>query len=99
MNDWREAMEELSSAEEFLDFFGVEYDPAVVRVHRLHILQRFHDYLATNGATFETCAGSLQQAYEDFVRSDARSEKVFKVFRRSGSVSFVPVTSIARRGP
>ena len=41
-----EAMEELVSAEDFLDYFAVPYDPAVVHVNRLHILQRFHDYLA-----------------------------------------------------
>ena len=41
-----EAMEDLVSAEDFLDYFAVPYDPAVVHVNRLHILQRFHDYLA-----------------------------------------------------
>jgi hypothetical protein len=38
-------LEELSSAEDFLDYFGIDYDPTVVHVNRLHILQRFHDYL------------------------------------------------------
>ncbi|MFC1349905.1 MAG: hypothetical protein G8D60_10965 [gamma proteobacterium symbiont of Phacoides pectinatus] len=38
-------MEELVSAEDFLDYFGISYDPAIVHVNRLHILQRFHDYL------------------------------------------------------
>ena len=40
-----EELGELSSAEDFLDFFAVAFDPAVVHVNRLHILQRFHDYL------------------------------------------------------
>jgi len=44
-----EELAELSSAEDFLEFFGVEYDPSVVHVNRLHILQRFHDYLAEAG--------------------------------------------------
>jgi nitrogenase-stabilizing/protective protein len=99
VNGWREAMEDLSSAEEFLDFFGVEHDPAVVRVHRLHILQRFHDYLAADGASFDACAEALRRAYGDFVRSDARTERVFKVFRREATVSFVPITAISRRNP
>ncbi|OGT89027.1 MAG: nitrogen fixation protein NifW [Gammaproteobacteria bacterium RIFOXYA12_FULL_61_12] len=81
-------LEELSSAEDFLDYFGVDYDPAVVRVNRLHILQRFHDYLAGVEAMPEDEAGRrrvhadrLRGAYEDFVKSDARTEKVFRVFR------------------
>ncbi|HNE17603.1 MAG TPA: nitrogenase-stabilizing/protective protein NifW, partial [Rhodocyclaceae bacterium] len=41
-----EAMEELVSAEDFLNYFDVPYDQTVVHVNRLHILQRFHDYLA-----------------------------------------------------
>ena len=40
-----EDLQDLSSAEEFLNYFGVAYDPHVVHVNRLHILQRFHDYL------------------------------------------------------
>jgi nitrogenase-stabilizing/protective protein len=40
-----EAMEELVSAEDFLNYFGIEYDPSVVHVNRLHILQRYHNYL------------------------------------------------------
>ncbi|HEX6735548.1 MAG TPA: nitrogenase-stabilizing/protective protein NifW, partial [Azonexus sp.] len=40
-----EAMEDLVSAEDFLDYFAVPYEPSVVQVNRLHILQRFHDYL------------------------------------------------------
>ena len=35
----------LSSANEFLDFFGIEYDERVVHVNRLHILKRFYQYL------------------------------------------------------
>lgn len=80
-------LSELESAEEFLDYFSIGYDPAVVRVNRLHILQRFHDYLAkgempdSEAARYGFYAGLLQRAYSDFVGSDARSEKVFKVFR------------------
>lgn len=82
-------MEELSSAEEFLEYFQISYEPSIVQVNRLHILQRFHDYLkAAEGdmpqeesALRAYYAGWLDKAYQDFVNSDARSEKVFKVFR------------------
>ena len=42
-------LQDLSSAEDFLEYFGVAYDQKVVQVNRLHILQRFHDYLAQAG--------------------------------------------------
>lgn len=87
-DDFDSDLQELSSAEDFLEYFEIDYDPAVVRVNRLHILQRFHDYLdATDEmpdatrARWTLHADLLRQAYEDFVHSDARSEKVFRVFR------------------
>lgn len=96
-----EALEELSSAEDFLDYFGIEYDPAVVHVNRLHILQRFHDYLAkTSLPEVESARRAiyttlLQQAYRDFVESDALTEKVFKVFRMNEpQVKFVSLSEI-----
>jgi len=80
-------MDELSSAEDFLDYFGIAYDQSVVHVNRLHILQRFHDYIAGVDAMpeddeekRELYAGMLNSAYTDFVKSDAVTEKVFKVF-------------------
>jgi nitrogenase-stabilizing/protective protein len=80
-------MDELSSAEDFLDYFGIAYDQSVVHVNRLHILQRFHDYIAGVDEMPEDdeekralYAGMLNSAYTDFVKSDAVTEKVFKVF-------------------
>jgi nitrogenase-stabilizing/protective protein len=96
-----EAMEELASAEDFLNYFGIEFDPAVVHVNRLHILQRFHDYLAktalpeVDAARRVVYTTLLQQAYRDFVESDALTEKVFKVFRmHEPQVKFVPLSEI-----
>ncbi|WP_295539291.1 nitrogenase-stabilizing/protective protein NifW [uncultured Thiohalocapsa sp.] len=83
-----DALDELESAEDFLTFFAVPFDAAIVHVNRLHILQRFHDYLAAEDDTpsdptarFERYAALLGAAYQDFVGSDARTEKVFHVFR------------------
>lgn len=80
-------LDELSSAEDFLDYFGIDYDPSVVHVNRLHILQRFHDYLGKvdepaqdEQARYEEYTYWLTQAYRDFVGSDAQTEKVFRVF-------------------
>jgi nitrogenase-stabilizing/protective protein len=97
-----EAMEDMESAEDFLNYFGIAFDQKVVHVNRLHILQRYHDYLAKAGALPEdeaarrsAYAGLLKQAYEDFVHSDAQTEKVFKVFHmHEPQTAFVPLTSI-----
>jgi len=81
-------MEELESAEDFLQYFELEYEPSVVHVNRLHILQRFHDYLQKAGDEMPeneevkraVYSKLLMRAYQDFVESDAQTEKVFKVF-------------------
>ena len=103
--DFEEDLEDLSTAEDFLEYFGIEYRPSVVQVNRLHILQRFHDYLEKvevwpegDRARFELHASLLKAAYEDFVRSDPSTEKVFKVFQSQESRgAFVPVTDVIGR--
>ncbi|MDP2111477.1 MAG: nitrogenase-stabilizing/protective protein NifW [Thiobacillus sp.] len=97
-----EALEDLSAAEEFLEYFGIEYDARTVQVNRLHILQRFHDYMKKAGCMPQddtqrraAYARLLQQAYDDFVQSDALTEKVFKVFHmHEPQTTFVPLAEI-----
>lgn len=81
-------LDELSSAEDFLNYFDVPFEPSVVHVNRLHILQRFHDYMAAetdmpddDESRFARYKANLTKAYQDFVESDAITEKVFKVFK------------------
>lgn len=99
MNQWRKQLAELESAEEFLEYFEIPFDPAVVRVNRLHILQRFHDYLGdgfeVRDAAFHRAA--LRRAYGDFVGSDALTEKVFRVFQRQPQVAFVALSDLRRK--
>jgi nitrogenase-stabilizing/protective protein len=86
-----EELEELESAEDFLNYFQLEFDASVVHVNRLHILQRFHDYMdkgAEHMPEDETSREAvykqlLLRAYQDFTESDAQTEKVFKVFKMS----------------
>jgi nitrogenase-stabilizing/protective protein len=96
-------LEELESAEDFLQYFALEYDQGVVHVNRLHILQRFHDYLRDGEAAMPEDEPTkkavyrklLQRAYEDFVVSDAQTEKVFKVFKMGEpQTAFVALTDI-----
>jgi nitrogenase-stabilizing/protective protein len=102
-----EALDELVSAEDFLDYFAVPYDSGVVQVNRLHILQRFHDYLAKQApvlppeesARRATYRLWLERAYQDFVTSNAQTEKVFAVFQHvdkpgGGSSSFVSLDKV-----
>ncbi|MBS1228446.1 MAG: nitrogen fixation protein NifW [Proteobacteria bacterium] len=94
------AMADLESAEDFLDFFGVDYDPAVVQVNRLHILQRFNQYLGQYPQTrlpdHAEYRASLARAYDDFVRSDALTEKVFRVLQRASGITTIPLSAIGR---
>lgn len=101
-----EALDELESAEDFLVFFGVEFDPGVVQVNRLHILQRFHNYLEQQkplpedgAARYGVYQSLLCQAYESFVGSSAQQEKVLKVFKRgqpgSGFVSLGAIGGVS----
>lgn len=85
-HDLKEALEELSSAEEFLNHFGIAFAPRVVQINRLHILQRFHNYLkqqplAPGGDAFHHYGHWLEQAYLDFVDSSAQEQKVLRVFQ------------------
>lgn len=101
-----EALNELSSAEEFLDYFAVRYEPAVVQVNRLHILQRFHDYIekqasaSTDAMVFDDYRKLLARAYQDFVASDALTEKVFRVFQHhEPQAVFLPWSELVRESP
>jgi len=82
-------MEDLVSAEDFLQYFDIDYDQTIVHVNRLHILQRFHNYLNTVKDSLPEAEDALRdvyktfllQAYTDFVDSDAATEKVLKVYK------------------
>lgn len=89
MSELIERLKQLSSAEEFLDFFGIRYQEAVVHVNRLHILKRFYQYLRNaqdldslvEVDLFKRYRDLLARAYQDFVDSTPAREKVFKVFQ------------------
>jgi nitrogenase-stabilizing/protective protein len=102
---------DLTTAEEFLDHFDIVYDPHVVSVARLHILQRFQEYLHAAEAEGDAAVQQAQmsallaRAYEDFVRSDPLTERVFKVLKDAQERpaapppgrAFVPLSAVSRR--
>ncbi len=107
IDDFESDLEEQSSAEDFLDYFRIDFDPKVVQVNRLHILQRFHDYLAEvdelpdgAAARWALHADRLAAAYQDFVVSDARTEKVFRVFHmHEPKTASVPLSDLLGQIP
>ena len=97
-------MEDLVSAEDFLEYFGVSFDATVVHVNRLHILQRFHNYVSEadiasldEDVRRDCYKALLERAYTDFVASDALTEKVFKVFHMNEpQTTVVPLDELFR---
>ena len=89
---------DLVSAEDFLEYFEIPFDARIVQVNRLHILQRYHDYLAKHEAgkapDYAAWRGWLLRAYEDFVGSSAQQEKVFAVFQKAEGSSFQSLSSL-----
>ncbi|KRR00161.1 nitrogenase stabilizing/protective protein NifW [Bradyrhizobium valentinum] len=95
-----------SSAEDFFALLGVDYDPKIVNVARLHILKRMGQYLAKEvfegGAEAEVtarCKAVLEQAYADFVASSPIDQRVFKVLKDAVAepqkpAAFVPLSSL-----
>ena len=81
-------LEKLSSAEDFFSYLKTDFDPAVVRVARLHILKRMGKYLAEKDLSglsevevFAQARDTLLKAYQDFVASRPIDQRVFKVLK------------------
>ena len=96
--NFEDDLAELGSAEDFLNYFGIPFDAAVVQVNRLHILQRYHDYLAKqeagNAPEYQAWRKWLELAYRDFVDSSAQQEKVLAVYRKADGSSFLPLSAL-----
>lgn len=102
MDSLTDRLKALSSAEDFLHFFGVPFEERVVNVNRLHILKRFYQYLHKSEglagldelAMFRRYRELLMRAYEDFVHSSAAQEKVFKVFQDTDGKQHVQLDTL-----
>ena len=107
METFLQQLKALSSAEDFLQFFGVPFDQGVVNVSRLHILKRFFQYIRQDAVLaqadelqmFTTYRGLLQKAYGDFVTSTPAQEKVFKVFQDTDGRQHVSLDSLKASMP
>ena len=80
----------LSTAEEYLNFFNIPYDPEIVSVNRLHILQKFSEFVRAidqdsslnDTERLDQYRVALQSAYTLFLDSSPLEQKLFKVFKQ-----------------
>jgi len=102
METFLQQLKALSSAEDFLQYFGIPFDQSVVNVSRLHILKRFFQYIrqenllvqADEVGLYTSYREQLVKAYGDFVTSTPAQEKVFKVFQDVGGRQHVTLDSL-----
>lgn len=104
--DLEDDLSELEGAEDFLNYFAIDFEPSVVHALRLHILQRYHDYIAEVTAAPEDeaerkalYAELLNKAYQDFVNSDAKTEKVLQIYKSLDTPAepgFVPMSDLLK---
>lgn len=98
------------SAEDYFAVLGVDYDPRVLAVSRLHILRHFagqiidlhRDRQASQSpeAVLADYRDALARSYQEFTTSTALDHRLFKVLQDQAPRAFVPVASICvERGP
>lgn len=80
----------LSTAEEYFEFFDLPYDPEIVSINRLHILQKFSrlmrdidpDASLSESDRLSQYRDALESAYSLFLTSSPLEQKLFKVFQK-----------------
>lgn len=78
----------LSSAEDFFDYFNLNYDENIIKPYRLHILKKFRLYMdeelsknPEEQCMYNILRECLRKAYEDFVVSSPIQQRLFKVHK------------------
>ena len=81
--DWKEEFSELQSAEEYCDFFEIDWNRDLLARNRLAVLQRFHDLLPPNWGTLDYAElrALFAMAYSSMLTSSAREAQLFKIFK------------------
>ena len=82
--------QKLTDAEDYLQFFDIEYDRDFVNINRLHILKQFSLLIqevdkvfsdVTEAEKLEKYNLALEEAYQVFLTSSPLETKLFKVFQ------------------
>ena len=80
----------LTDAEDYLQFFDIEYDRDFVNINRLHILKQFSLLInevdkafpdVTETEKLDKYRLALEEAYQVFLTSSPLETKLFKVFQ------------------
>lgn len=80
----------LTTAEDYLDFFKIDYDRTLVNINRLHILKQFSVLIKevdrvfpdiTDGEKLVKYHIALEEAYQVFLTKSPLETKLFKVFQ------------------
>jgi nitrogenase-stabilizing/protective protein len=91
--DWftsLDGVDELESAEAFLDFFGIPYEAAQVRSKRLHIMHHFNqqikkaktDRCLTEQDRFLLAKTLLTDSYQTFHHQEVKEHSTLGVYSR-----------------
>ncbi|QDZ38847.1 nitrogenase-stabilizing/protective protein NifW [Euhalothece natronophila Z-M001] len=94
--------QKLTTAEDYLQFFEIDYDQQFVNINRLHILKQFSLLIKEVDEAFpdvseeeklEKYGMALAEAYEVFLTSSPLETKLFKVFQNKPK-NFVSVNDL-----
>jgi nitrogenase-stabilizing/protective protein len=97
--------QKLVNAEDYLQFFGIEYDRDFVNINRLHILKQFSLLIREVDAAFpdvseaeklEKYSLALEEAYQVFLTSSPLETKLFKVFQ-SKPKNFISIDELEKK--
>lgn len=89
MNGDFNKFKQLVDAEEFFQYFELEYDQKFVNVNRLHILKKFSQFMQEIDENYPDISNfdrlskyreALSKAYMVFLESTPHEQKLFKVF-------------------
>ena len=95
----------LTDAEDYLQFFDIEYDRDFVNINRLHILKQFSLLIkevdkafpdVTETEKLEKYSLALDEAYQVFLTSSPLETKLFKVFQ-SKPKNFVSLDDLTKK--
>ena len=95
----------LTDAEDYLQFFDIEYDRDFVNINRLHILKQFSLLIQEVDKAFpdvseteklEKYQLALEEAYQVFLTSSPLETKLFKVFQ-SKPKNFVSLEELEKK--
>ena len=107
--DWFTSLpdiDELETAEEFLEYFDVPFEADQVRVSRLHIMHQFHTRLQRMSFSVELPEADrmalarqlLEESYHQFEDQDVRRHSSLQVYQRQEPI-FIPFSQLMEVHP